>query len=60
MEGTMRGQIISAEYQNIAWVRDDDGKEYVCYKNKIQHDGHLTEDDKKACLDTSLVLGDSW
>jgi hypothetical protein len=60
---SMRGQIISSEYQKMEWVRDNDGKEYACYHNDLKEfDGKkgLTDEQKKRCLDTSLVAGDSW
>lgn len=28
---SMRGQLISEEYQNMVWSRDEKGAEYVCY-----------------------------
>ncbi|MEE4242180.1 MAG: hypothetical protein V2I36_11995 [Desulfopila sp.] len=60
---SMRGEIISKEYQKMVWVQDKDGKEYACYiddvKN-IKRKEDLTEEEKAKCLDISQVLGDSW
>ena len=56
----MRGNIISDEYQNMVWVRDDKGGEYICYAKDLGSDTHVTESEKEYCLDTSLVLGPNW
>ena len=56
----MRGEIISREFQSIEWVKDDNGKEYACYKDAVGADGRIDESRKDRCTDTSLVLGDSW
>lgn len=60
---SMRGEIISKEYQKMIWVQDKDGKEYACYiddvKN-IKRKEDLTEEEKAKCLDISQVVGDSW
>lgn len=60
---SMRGKIISEEYNKMVWVRDKDGKEYACYAEdlkSLKRKEDLTEDEKKECLDISQVLGDSW
>lgn len=60
---SMRGEIISKEYQKMIWVQDKEGKEYACYiddvKN-IKRKEDLTDEEKAKCLDISQVLGDSW
>ncbi|WP_228723232.1 hypothetical protein [Desulfosediminicola flagellatus] len=60
---SMRGQIISKEYQRMEWVQDKDGKEFACYHDDVKgfdsKEG-LTEDQKKRCLDVSQVAGDTW
>ena len=56
----MRGEIISEEYKNKVWVRDDKGGEYVCYAKDLKSAGHVSENEKEHCLDTSLVLGPNW
>lgn len=57
----MKGQIISQEFQKIQFIQDNDGKEYACYFDDIKETGtHLTDEEKKKCLDLSSVLGDSW
>ena len=60
---SMRGEIISREYQSMEWVQDKDGKEYACYHNDVENfneENGLTREQKEKCLDTSQILGDSW
>jgi len=57
---SMRGPIISEEYQSMVWVRDDKGGEYVCYKKDLEDPNRVSEDEKAHCLDTSLVAGPNW
>ncbi len=59
----MRGQIISKEYNNMVFVRDNNGKEFSCYLKDVGDfkDGDaLSEEQRQRCLDTSLIAGDSW
>jgi hypothetical protein len=57
---SMRGQLISEEYQNMVWVRDDNGAEYVCYAKDLESQDRVTEIEKQSCLDASQVLGTNW
>lgn len=60
---SMRGEIISREYNKMRFVQDKDGKEYVCYARDLKNfmkGQALNHNEKKNCLDSSLVLGDSW
>ena len=57
---SMRGQIISEEYQNMVWVRDDKGSEYVCYAKDLESPDHVSENEKEHCLNTSMILGPNW
>lgn len=57
---SMRGEIISKEYQRMVFVQDADGKEYVCYFGDVKDRNKLTKEEKARCLDTSQVLGDNW
>ena len=57
---SMRGEIISKEYQSMVWVRDDKGSEYICYVKDLKSADHVSENEKVHCLDTSLVLGPNW
>lgn len=60
---SMRGEIISREYNNMVFVNDNNGKEFACYAKDVEgfQDGErLNDNQKDRCLDTSIVLGDSW
>ena len=61
---SMRGDIISKEYQKMVWVHDKDGKEYACYvddlKGKLKAKEDLSDEEKESCLDLSQVVGESW
>lgn len=59
-ENIMRGHTLSREYQKMEWVRDIDGKEYVCYSSNVKDKKNLSDEEKANCLDSSQVLGDSW
>jgi hypothetical protein len=57
---SMRGDLVSKEYQSMVFVRDDDGREYVCYDKDLKTSDRLSEKEKKHCLDTSQILGPNW
>ena len=57
---SMRGELISEEYQKMVWGRDDNGGEYVCYAKDLKNPDHVSENEKEHCLDTSLVMGPNW
>jgi hypothetical protein len=56
----MRGEVISEEYQNMVFVRDDNGGEYVCYEKDLRSPDRVSDKEKQFCLNTSQVPGDSW
>ena len=56
----MRGEIISAEYKGMVYVKDRDGREFVCYRKDLKDVNKLSEEEKAKCLDASQILGDSW
>jgi hypothetical protein len=56
----MRGEIISREYQEMVWAKDENGKEFVCYTKDVKDKNQLSESEKSRCLDSSQILGDSW
>lgn len=56
----MQGKIIAEQFKKMVWVRDQNGKEYACNIDNIKNIKDMTEDEKKNCMDLSLVLGDSW
>lgn len=60
---SMRGELISREYQRMEWVKDTDGKEFACYHDDVKNfdsNKGLTREQKRRCLDTSLIAGDTW
>lgn len=60
---SMRGDIISKEYKSMKFVKDNNGKEFVCYRDDVKNhkDGDaLTDQQRKRCLDSSQILGDTW
>ncbi len=57
---SMRGEVISREYQRMVWVKDETGKEFACYAKDVKDRKHLSDEAKDRCLDTSLIAGDSW
>ena len=48
----------------MVWVHDESGRQYACYaadlNNNKGNGEHITQEEKKNCLDLSQVLGDSW
>ena len=57
---SMRGDIISAEYQKVVFVRDEDGGEFACYAKDLSDRTFVKENEKENCIDTSLILGPNW
>ena len=60
---SMRGKIISGEYNKMVWIQDKDGKEYACYAEDLKNlkrKEDLSDDERESCLDLSQVLGDNW
>jgi len=60
---SMRGPIISKEYQKLVFVQDKDGKEFSCYLDDVKNFDPkigLTHEQRGKCLDLSQVAGDSW
>lgn len=56
MEGNMR-----SGFESMVWIKDKNGKEYVCYaddlKGNIRLKDDLTEEEKSTCMDVSELLG---
>ena len=60
---SMRGKLISEEYQKMVWIKDKDGKEYACYAEDLKNlkrKEDLSDEERESCLDLSQVLGDNW
>lgn len=49
-------------YRSLAWIRDKNGKEYVCSLEALKGDTRdridLTEEERRNCMDINLILGD--
>lgn len=60
---SMRGEIISREYQKMVFVNDTDGKQYACYADDVRYTKQsqdLSPEEREKCTDLNLVLGDTW
>lgn len=60
---SMRGNIISEEYQSMVWIKDKNGKEYACYAKDLKNlkrGEDLTEEEREKCTDLSEIVGDNW
>lgn len=55
-----RGTIVSEEYQNIVFVRDENGGQYLCHGKDVRSPDYVSENEKQFCLDANHVLGDNW
>ena len=55
MEDTMSG------YESLAWIKDKNGKEYVCPIDVLKGDTgdrfELTPEEQQACMDVNLIIG---
>lgn len=59
----MQGQIISQEFNRMAWVSDKKGAQYSCYidqDRKVKNKEDLSRHEQKSCMNLNTVLGDSW
>ena len=60
---SMRGELISKEYQSMVFVHDKDGREFACYAKDLQNSqngAEISDREKENCTDLSLVMGDTW
>ena len=57
---SLRGTIVSEEYQNNVSVRDENGGQYICYGKDVSWSYYVSENEKQFCLDANHVLGDNW
>ena len=44
-------------YESMVWVRDNDGREFVCYLEDINNNHELNDEERKNCMDVSLLIG---
>ena len=56
----LKGELISKKDQNMVWVRDKKGAEFICYGNDLKSQDHVSEDEKHLCLESSQILGPNW
>ncbi|MDH3328217.1 MAG: hypothetical protein OEM01_03200 [Desulfobulbaceae bacterium] len=48
---------MKAGYESLVWIRDKDGKEYVCSLNDIRNENELNEEERAKCMDVNLLIG---
>jgi hypothetical protein len=51
------GKIMKGGYESMVWIRDNDGREFVCYLDDIHNDHELNDEERKNCMDVSLLIG---
>lgn len=44
-------------YESMVWIRDNDGREFVCYLDDVQNNSELTDEERQNCMDVSLLIG---
>ncbi len=48
-------------YESLAWIKDKNGKEYVCPIDVLKRDTgdrfELTPEEQQACMDVNLIIG---
>ncbi len=48
-------------FGSLVWIKEKDGKEYVCYiddiKRNVKSIESLTEEERETCLDVSGIVG---
>lgn len=48
-------------YESLAWIKDKNGKEYVCAIDALNGDTsdrtELNDEERKACMDVNLIIG---
>ena len=44
-------------YESLVWVRDKDGREFVCNLHDIRNDHELNDEERAKCMDVSLIIG---
>jgi len=60
MEAVM-AENIQGGFRNLVWVRDKNGKEYVCsvasLKGDIRTKEELSSEERASCADVSIIVG---
>jgi len=49
--------IMNGGYESLVWVRDNDGREFVCNLNDIRNEHELNDEERAKCMDVSLIVG---
>lgn len=48
-------------YESLAWIKDKNGKEYVCSLEVLKGDTsdrfELSEDERQQCMDVNMLIG---
>ena len=44
-------------YESMTWIRDNDGKELVCYLDDVKNEQELTDDERAKCMNVNLLIG---
>ena len=44
-------------YESMTWIRDKDGREFVCYLDDVHSDHELTDEERANCMDVSQLIG---
>lgn len=44
-------------YESMIWIRDNDGKEFVCYLDDVKDAHKLSDEERAKCMDVNLLVG---
>lgn len=44
-------------YESLVWIRDNDGKEYVCSLDEVRNPNELNAEERARCMDVNLLIG---
>lgn len=44
-------------YESMVWVRDEDGREFVCYLDDVKNVRELNDNDREKCMNVNLLIG---
>ena len=48
---------MKAGYESMEWIRDKDGKEFVCYLDDVANINELSDEERAKCMDVNLLIG---
>jgi hypothetical protein len=49
--------IMNGGYESLVWIRENDGKEYVCSLEDVRNPNELTPEERARCMDVNLLIG---